>query len=96
MALIDISGYITQARDQTAQLIDRLQSAEDAEVKQISTALGQEVTAFMGQLSNLIKAEIDGLSAIEDKGMADIERLIKGLDGWHLEYSGTVLLKKPE
>jgi ABC-type Fe3+-hydroxamate transport system substrate-binding protein len=96
MALIDISGYITQARDQAAQLIDRLQAAEDAEIKQIAALLGHQVTVSMEMLSNLLKAEIDGLESIEDKAVADIGRLIDRLDGWHLEYSGTVRLSRPE
>ena len=96
MALIDIGGYITQARDQAVQLIDRLQAAEDTEVKQAALALGQQVMAAMEQVSNLLKAEIDGLQAIEEKGMADIGHLVDRLDGWHLDYSGTVALRKPK
>ena len=37
-----------------------------------------------------------GVSAIEDKTMADIGRLIDRLDGWHLDYSGTVKLRRPD
>ena len=78
MPLIDITGYLATASADLAANIDRLQLAEDAEIKQLALVIGQQTTVALSQISNLIKAEIDGLASIEDRGVADLRALLDG------------------
>ena len=96
MALTDALIDDKKLTDDARQIVDRAQAAADIELKQVNLILGQQISAAVLQISNVIHGLLDGLQAIEDKSAADGHSLIDRLDGWTLTATATVTLNKPK
>lgn len=85
-----------ESRETIDEAIDRAKAAIGvagaALITSIQQAGVQLSDRMISQISNVVQGALLGLTATEDKAMADLRGLLNALDGWTL----TVTLNKPK
>lgn len=76
--------------------IAQLDKVLQARLADAQTAMAAIVDRAGIQLANNIQGALIGLQAVEDKSSTDIAKIIEGLDGWTVQYTGSFTLTKPK
>ena len=93
---LDIKAAVEELPKIGADLIDHAEQDLDAEMVKAQQMVGEERNVTAGVLSNLINQLLIGIQSAMGTTTSDLKRIIVGLDGWTLEYGGTIRLTKPK
>lgn len=82
-------------QDLGTALVDKLQTAGDELADRLGGRVGALVSELAQQLIGALTTAAQNLQAVESRTVADLERVLAGLDGWTAEISIRLSAPKP-